>query len=156
MHTTLAADSKPCAASDCARAEVGNHDPSAGVPRRESGDYQKGHRMVHQEGGRWDVGIESNAVYLERISESDDQLFEDALEPEEARQLAGLLTKYADKLDEARESGDVDEGSEDDEDDEDDDKDDEEDEDEDEDDDDDDDDDEDDDDEDDDDEKDDK
>ena len=68
--------------------------------------------MVHQEGGRWDVGIENNAVYVERVSESDEQLFDDALEPEEARQLAGLLTKYADKLDEARESDDVDEDDE--------------------------------------------
>lgn len=69
--------------------------------------------MGHQEGGRWDVGIEHNAVYLERISEDDDRLFEDALEPEEARQLAGLLKKYADKLDEARESGDIGEDDED-------------------------------------------
>jgi len=76
--------------------------------------------MVHQEGGRWDVGVENNAVYLERVSESDEQLFDDALEPDEARQLAGLLTKYADKLDEARESGDADEDDEDEDDDEDD------------------------------------
>lgn len=80
--------------------------------------------MVHQEGGRWDVGIENNAVYLERVSEDDDRLFDDALEPDEARQLAGLLTKYADKLDETRESGQVaesgdDDNDEDDEDDED-------------------------------------
>ncbi len=73
--------------------------------------------MVHQEGGRWDVGVENNAVYVERISESDEQLFDDALEPEEARQLAGLLTKYADKLDEARESGKSDEDDDDDDDD---------------------------------------
>jgi hypothetical protein len=62
--------------------------------------------MVRHEGGRWDVGIEANAVYLERISESDEELFDDLLAPEEARQLAGLLTKYADKLDESDDSDD--------------------------------------------------
>jgi hypothetical protein len=64
------------------------------------------HRMVRHEGGRWDVGIEDNAVYLERISESDEELFDDLLAPEEARRLAGLLTKYADKLDESDDSDD--------------------------------------------------
>ena len=64
------------------------------------------HRMVRHEGGRWNVGIEDNAVYLERISESDEKLFDDLLAPEEARQLAGLLTKYADKLDESDDSDD--------------------------------------------------
>jgi hypothetical protein len=62
--------------------------------------------MVRHEGGRWNVGIEDNAVYLERISESDEELFDDLLAPEEARQLAGLLTKYADKLDESDDSDD--------------------------------------------------
>jgi hypothetical protein len=62
--------------------------------------------MVRHEGGRWDAGTESNAVYLERISESDERLFEDLLAPGEARDLAGLLTKYADKLDKSDESGD--------------------------------------------------
>jgi hypothetical protein len=60
--------------------------------------------MVGHEGGRWDVGAEGNAVYLERISEGDEELFADSLAPDEARQLAGLLTKYADKLDESGES----------------------------------------------------
>jgi hypothetical protein len=45
--------------------------------------------MVRHEGGRWDVGIEDNAVYLERISESDEELFDDLLTPEEAHQLMG-------------------------------------------------------------------
>ena len=49
-------------------------------------------------GGRWDVGTKDNAVYLERISGSDERLFDDSVAPEEARELAGLLTKYADKL----------------------------------------------------------
>jgi hypothetical protein len=65
--------------------------------------------MVRHEGGRWDVGIEDNAVYLERISESDEELFDDLLTPEEAHQLAGLLTKYADKLDDSDDSDDSDE-----------------------------------------------
>jgi hypothetical protein len=60
--------------------------------------------MVRHEGARWDVGTKNNAVYLERISESDEQLFDDLLAPEEARELAGLLTKYADKLDESEDS----------------------------------------------------
>ncbi len=55
--------------------------------------------MVRQEGGRWDVGTKNNAVYLERRSEDDKQMFDAQLEPEEARELAALLTKYADKAD---------------------------------------------------------
>jgi hypothetical protein len=60
--------------------------------------------MAREEGGRWDVGAKNNAVFLERISESDDRLFEDLLEPEAARELAGLLTKYADKAGESDDS----------------------------------------------------
>jgi hypothetical protein len=60
--------------------------------------------MVGQEEGRWDVRIKSNAVCVERISESDKRQFEDLLSPAEARHLAGLLRKYADKLDESAES----------------------------------------------------
>ena len=60
--------------------------------------------MVRHDGGRWDVGAKNNAVNLERISESDERLFDDSLAPEEARELAGLLTKYADKLDESEHS----------------------------------------------------
>jgi hypothetical protein len=61
----------------------------------------------HSSGGgfRWfvtrgagGVSINNNAVYLERISDSDKRLFDDSLASEEARELAGLLTKYADKL----------------------------------------------------------
>ena len=68
--------------------------------------------MVRHEGGRWDVGTKNNAVYLERISESDERLFDDLLAPEEARELAGLLTKYADKLDESEDSDKSDESDE--------------------------------------------
>jgi len=68
--------------------------------------------MVRHEGGRWDVGTKDNAVYLERISGSDERLFDDSLAPEEARELAGLLTKYADKLDKSDESEDADESDE--------------------------------------------
>ncbi len=64
--------------------------------------------MASKEGGRWDVGTKDNAVYLERISDSDERLFDDLLEPEEARELAGLLTKYADKAAESDGSEDSD------------------------------------------------
>jgi hypothetical protein len=60
--------------------------------------------MVGHEGGRWDVGAKGNAVYLERISDSDEQLFGDLLEPLEARALAALLNKYADKVDDSDDS----------------------------------------------------
>ena len=55
--------------------------------------------MVSEEGGRWDVGIKDNAIYLERRSEDNESLFEAQLEPEEARELARLLKKYSDKAD---------------------------------------------------------
>ena len=57
--------------------------------------------MADQEGGRWDVGVKDNSVYLVRVSDSDDRLFEDQLAPEEARKLAELLRKYAGKVDES-------------------------------------------------------
>ena len=59
------------------------------------------------QGGRWDVSTKSDAVYLERRSEDDEGLFEARLAPEEARELAALLTKYADKA----ESSDEDDSS---------------------------------------------
>ena len=68
--------------------------------------------MVGHEGGRWDVGVKSKTVYVQRVSDSDKPLFADALAPEEARELAGLLTKYADKADESRDSGKSDESEE--------------------------------------------
>ncbi|MGB9306097.1 MAG: hypothetical protein WCB92_21180 [Mycobacterium sp.] len=71
--------------------------------------------MASKEGGRWDVGTKDNAVCLERISDSDERLFDDLLEPEEARELAGLLTKYADKADESDGSEDSDDEDSDDE-----------------------------------------
>jgi hypothetical protein len=61
--------------------------------------------MVH-DGGRWDVGVKDNEVYVARISEGDQQVFDDVVAPDEARKLADLLTKYADKADEAVESND--------------------------------------------------
>lgn len=68
--------------------------------------------MGSHEGGRWDIEIENNAVHVERISDGDEQVFEDFLSSEEARELAGLLTKFADELDEDEdedEDGDADE-----------------------------------------------
>ena len=60
--------------------------------------------MVRQEVGRWDVGIKDNAVYLERVADGDERLFDDSLASDEARKLAELLTKFADKLDNSAKS----------------------------------------------------
>jgi hypothetical protein len=49
------------------------------------------------------VATKDNAVYLERLSETGDRLFEALLDPEEARDLAELLTKHAGKLTESDE-----------------------------------------------------
>jgi hypothetical protein len=62
--------------------------------------------MGSHEGGRWDVEIENNAVHVERISDGDKQVFEDFLAADEAREVAGLLTKFADKLDQSGDEGD--------------------------------------------------
>ena len=67
--------------------------------------------MVSEAGGRWDVGIKDNAVYLERRTEDNERLFEAQLEPEEARELARLLKKYADKSDSTGEDASRDEDS---------------------------------------------
>lgn len=64
--------------------------------------------MVPQEGGRWDVGIKDDGVYVERVSEGDERLFDDSLSSDEARKLAQLLTKFADKLDDSDKSKDSD------------------------------------------------
>ena len=68
--------------------------------------------MVRDEGGRWDVGRKDDSVYLERVDESNEQLFEDVLTPGEARQLAELLNKFADKVDDADEDDDEDDDDE--------------------------------------------
>jgi hypothetical protein len=75
--------------------------------------------MVERNGGQWNVATKENTVYLERVSEDREQLFEDLLEPEEARQLARLLTKHADKLSESKPPGKADKDDDEDEDDED-------------------------------------
>lgn len=69
--------------------------------------------MVRQEGGRWDVGIKDKAVYLERVSDGDERVFDDSLDSGEARKLAELLTKFADKLDDSDESDESDESEDD-------------------------------------------
>ncbi|MCV7279168.1 hypothetical protein H7J88_05850 [Mycolicibacterium flavescens] len=51
----------------------------------------------NDDGGRWDVGAKDGVVYVERRSEDNQPVFSDQLEPDDARQLAGLLTKFADK-----------------------------------------------------------
>ncbi|OBA62495.1 hypothetical protein A5647_07965 [Mycobacterium sp. 1100029.7] len=70
--------------------------------------------MADQEGSRWDVSLKSNAVCLERISDEEDQVFEDSLSAEEARKLGQLLTKFADKLDESGDKDDKDDSDNDD------------------------------------------
>lgn len=62
--------------------------------------------MAEQEGPRWDVSLKDKFVYLERISDKDERVFDDTLTPEEARKLGGLLTKYADQAGESEKSGD--------------------------------------------------
>ena len=51
--------------------------------------------MVRDEGGRWDVGRKNDVVYLERVDEGNERLFDDELTPAEARELAELLNKFA-------------------------------------------------------------
>ena len=57
--------------------------------------------MAEPEGGQWNVAAKENTVYLERVSEDGEQLFEDRLAPEEARELARLLRKHADSISES-------------------------------------------------------
>ena len=72
--------------------------------------------MARQEGSRWDVGTKDNAITLERFDDGDERVSEDVLQVEEARELAALLTKHADKLDasDGDESKDEDDSDEDD------------------------------------------
>lgn len=72
----------------------------------ESGSRQKAASDGSSRGGRWDVGTQDNAVHLERIDGSDERLFDDLLAPDEARDLAGLLTKFAAKAEKADDSDD--------------------------------------------------
>lgn len=60
--------------------------------------------MAEREGGQWNVAVKSNAVQLERVSESGEQLYDDLLEPDEARQLGELLIKHAGKVSESENS----------------------------------------------------
>ncbi|BBY42605.1 hypothetical protein A5765_04920 [Mycolicibacterium celeriflavum] len=57
--------------------------------------------MADREGGQWNVAAKENEVYLERASKDGERLFDDSLAPHEARELARLLTKFADRLDES-------------------------------------------------------
>lgn len=57
--------------------------------------------MADREGGQWNVAAKENEVYLERTSKDGGRLFDDSLAPHEARELARLLTKFADRLDES-------------------------------------------------------
>jgi len=57
--------------------------------------------MAEKEGGQWDVGVKDNAVFVARVNDDGERVFEDQLAPEEARHLAELLRKYAGKVDES-------------------------------------------------------
>ena len=57
--------------------------------------------MARKKGSRWDVGTKDKAISLERFDDDDERVSEDVLEVGEARELAALLTKHADKLDES-------------------------------------------------------
>jgi hypothetical protein len=57
--------------------------------------------MAEHEGGQWNVATKEEMVYLERLSEDGERLIDDSLAPEEARQLARLLTKHADGISES-------------------------------------------------------
>jgi hypothetical protein len=65
--------------------------------------------MVEHEGGQWNVATKENTVYLERVSEDSERLFDDSLAPEEARQLARLLRKHADGISDSDDSAKADE-----------------------------------------------
>jgi hypothetical protein len=65
--------------------------------------------MARQEGSRWDVGTKDNVITLERFDDSNERVSEDVLQVEEARDLAALLTKHADKLDSSDEDDSKDE-----------------------------------------------
>src|SRR5829696_4385504 len=57
--------------------------------------------MAEKEGGQWDVGVKDNAVFVARVNDDGERVFEDQLAPEEARHFAELLRKYAGKVDES-------------------------------------------------------
>jgi len=67
--------------------------------------------MARQEGSRWDVGTKDNVITLERFDDGDERVSEDVLQVDEARELAALLTKHADKLDASDEDDSTDESS---------------------------------------------
>ena len=69
--------------------------------------------MSRQEGSRWDVGTKDNVITLERFGDDDERVSEDVLQVDEARELAALLTKHADKLDSKDEKNSKDDSDED-------------------------------------------
>ena len=69
--------------------------------------------MAEREGGQWNVAVKNKAVHVERVSDSGEQLFDDVLDPDEARQLGELLTKHAGKVGESEQSDESDESEDD-------------------------------------------
>lgn len=64
--------------------------------------------MARQEGSRWDVGTKNNVITLERFDEDNERVSEDELQVGEARELAALLTKHADKIEADKDTDDED------------------------------------------------
>jgi hypothetical protein len=60
--------------------------------------------MAEREGGQWNVAVKNKAVHVQRVNDSGEQLFDDLLDPDEARQLGELLTKHAGKVGESEQS----------------------------------------------------
>ena len=58
--------------------------------------------MAEKEGGQWDVGVKDNVVFVARVNDDGERVFEDQLAPEEARHLAELLRKFAGRVDESK------------------------------------------------------
>jgi hypothetical protein len=54
--------------------------------------------MAERQGGQWNVATKGDEVYIERVTEDNERLFDDTLDPHEARQLGRLLKKFAEKL----------------------------------------------------------
>ena len=61
--------------------------------------------MVEQQSGQWNVATKENEVYLERVTDDGKRIYDEALDPGEARELARLLTKHADGISDSDDSG---------------------------------------------------
>jgi hypothetical protein len=74
---------------------------ASGYSSADQSVFGRRQRMVEQQGGQWNVATKENEVYLERVTDDGELLFDESLDPAEARQLARLLTKHADGISES-------------------------------------------------------